>query len=838
VPQLPLLRYALREIRGGARTLVFFVLCLAVGVAAVVAVHGLSSGIAAGVRAQARELLGADAVVQAWKPLPELEAVLGEAGVEVTHVKEMVTLVARESEAGAGRSQLVELKVVDAVYPFYGPPRLDPDRPLRELLTAEATVVADDLLDRLGLDVGGTLRIGGRDFRIAGRVLAEADAVSGALRLGPRVFLSHAGLARTSLEAFGSRILRRALLRVPPGADPDRIVTGLRERFKDRDDLRIETYREIQPAVQRTMRRMEPYLALVALVSLLLGGIGVGQGVRVWIRGRLDSIAVLKALGVRPREALALYLGQTLALGLAGSGIGIAVGLALTALLPRLVGDALPPGLLRTTLLAPALHGVAVGLAVAALFSIGPLLAVVRVPPSRVFRRDAEPLPFPRVMRLAGSAAVLLLVTTVAALESRSWTRGAAFAVGVAAIVVILAVAARLLARSAAALGRRGGPLAARYGAASLARPGADTLGAVTALGLGLAVVVALSTVERHLSRDLAGDLPVDAPTAFFVDIQPDQWSGVDALMRGAGAERIDSVPVVTARLRAIDGRRALDIARERAPDRRWSLTREQRLTYLSALPRGNTLVEGALWSDPARGEISLEHEFARSLDVRIGSTMTFDVQGVPVDLAVTSLRRVDWRTFGINFFAVVEPGVLDAAPQMRLAAARIPPDTEPGLQDRVAAAYPNVTVVLIRDILEKVSAVVGKLAVGVQLLGGFTFVTGLGILAAAFHVAAQRRRREVALLKTIGFTRAQVLLSFAVEYALIGGAAGLIGAAAGSILGWAVVAQILELEWSFALRPVLGAVAATVGATVVASLAATARAIRVRPATALSSEA
>lgn len=830
----PLLRYAAREARGSARLLAFFVACLAVGVAAITSVSGLSAGVEAGVRASARDLLGADAVIQSWRPLPELDEALDGTGVRRTMVKELVTLAARTGDGGVpGRSQLVELRVVEPDYPFYGAPQLDPPRPLRELLTPATTVVAGALLDRLGLGIGDTLHIGGQDFRIAGRVLSESDTVSGALRLGPRAFLSHQGLARTSLEAFGSRILRRALLKLPDDAGPRagrRLVSRLRRHFDERDDLRIETYREAQPAVRRTLQRMEPYLSLVALVSLLLGGIGVGQGVRAWIRGRLDSIAVLRAIGVRPREVLFLFFAQVLALTLAGSAAGVIAGLVVVSSLPRWLPGLLPPGLLQTVWLEPSLHGLAVGVAVAAVFSAGPLLTVVRVPPSRVFRREAEPLPWPRGLRVAGGFALLGALVAVAAFESRSALRGALFTVGLLVAIAVTAGAARLISRAASRLGRRSGPLVFRYGAAGLARPGSDTLGAVTALGLGAAVVVALAVVERHVVRELDGDLPRTAPTAFFVDIQRDQWPGVESLLAQSGATQVDSVPVVTARLRAIDGARAVEVARERAPDQRWSLTREQRLTYLPSLPRGNTLVEGTLWGDRTKDEISLEQEFARSLDVGVGSVLTFEVQGVPLDLTVTSLRRVDWRTFNINFFALVEPGVLDAAPQTRLAAARLPAEQETALQDALAARHPNITVILVRDVLQRVADIVSKLAAGVRFLGAFTSVAGLAILAAAFHVAAQRRGREVALLKTLGFTRGQVVAALAVEYSLIGLTAGLVGTGAGALLAWGVIHQVLELEWQWSWGLFASAGVATAFALVVTSLAATLPALQARP--------
>jgi putative ABC transport system permease protein len=828
-----IVRHALREARGSARPLVFFILCLAVGVGALVAVRGTSTAIDAGVRAHARELLGADAVVQAWRPLPELDDELQGTGVAIAQVKEMVTLVASGNGTPPGRSQVVELRAVGPNYPFYGPPRLSPDRPLAALLAPDATVVADQLLERLGLRVGDILKIGGQDFRIAGTVLSEADTVSGSLRIGPRVFVSLDGLARTTLETFGSRILRRALLGLPPGHDAtasETLVERLRARFKDRDDLRIETYRDVQPAVKRTIERMEPFLALVALVSLLLGGIGVGQGMRIWIRGRLDAIAVLRALGARPREVLLLYLVQSVALTLIGGALGVLIGLAVPPLLPLLLRDALPPGILRLQMLGPAVYGMGAGLVVSLIFVLNPLLSVWRVPTLRVLRRDAEPLPFARGPRIVGFTAVALAVAGTATVLAGSLVRGTVFAGALAVVLLILAGAARLLARAAGALARRSTRVSVRYGAAALARPGADTSFGVLALGLGLTVVVALAVVERHLTLDLNRDLPQDAPTAFFIDIQTDQWPRVEAMLGEAGATNLDSVPVVTGRLRAVDGRPAMEIARERAPDRRWSLTREQRLTYMATLPKGNTLVAGQLWSDPAHDEVSLEREFAESLGVRLGSTLTFDIQGLPLDLRVTSLRRVDWRTFGINFFAIVEPGVLDAAPQVRLAAARLPQALEQTTQDRLAAAFPNVTVIFIREVLEKVSALVRRLATGVRVLGVFTFAAGLGILAAAFHVAADRRRREVALLKTLGFTRGQILGTFAFEQLLVGLTAGLIGTGAGVLLGWVVVRHVLDLPWMGSWKISIAATLTTVAVTIVTSLVATRGALQTRP--------
>jgi putative ABC transport system permease protein len=371
----------------------------------------------------------------------------------------------------------------------------------------------------------------------------------------------------------------------------------------------------------------------------------------------------------------------------------------------------------------------------------------------------------------------------------------------------------------------------------------------IYSLGLGVLVVVGLWLVERGLTGELEGNLPEEAPSAFLVDIQPEQWPPLRAMLEEADAGEIDSVPVVMARISAIDGVTARDLTGEgerSAPDDRetgeagdeerrggaqnWALTREQRLTYMEELPADNVVVAGALWQREGVDEVSVEEDFARDLGVDVGSTLTFDVQGVPLTLTVTSLRRVDWGTFGINFFLVVEPGVLDRAPQFRIATVDLPEGTEGAVQDRVTAAFPNVTLLQIREILEKIVTIIRAIADGVRFVGTFTVLAGVAILAGAVSAGAARRRREVALLKTLGTTRGGVVAIYSVEYALIGVVAGAIGSVGGAVLSWAVLVHGMEVDWHFDPLPLLVGLAGGAALAVLAGLAASFRALQSRP--------
>ncbi|HEV7518419.1 MAG TPA: FtsX-like permease family protein, partial [Thermoanaerobaculia bacterium] len=543
-----------------------------------------------------------------------------------------------------------------------------------------------------------------------------------------------------------------------------------------------------------------------------VGGIGVAQSVRAWLASRLDAVAIFKCLGVRPREILTLYLGQTAFLGLLGSLVGIVLGVAVQMLLPHLFPDLIPGELIRPFQPMALLRGLALGVGVAVLFSLPPLAGVLRVPAARVLRRDAEPLPLHRAVGFSTGLALVGGIFAMASVQSESLLRGLQFTGGVLLVTAALAGAALGITRAVGRIPRNfsrfsWARLSLRHGLAALGRPGAGTVGAIVALGLGVLTVLGMSLVERRLSSEMSAELPAGAPSAFLVDIQPDQWQGVEQLLHQAGATRIESVPVVMARITAIDGKGVEQIApkpRDERGGRRWALTREQRLTYMARLPEDNVVVAGKLWSDAGTGrpEVSLEEGFARDLNVGLGSVLSFDIQGVPINLTVTSLRRVDWKTFGINFFLVVEPGVLESAPQQRLAVAHLPLGGEQRAQDLLAARYPNVTVLKLREILEKIIKVLRRISLGIRFLGGFTVVAGVAILAGAISASAGRRGREVALLKTLGMTRKGVAASFAVEYALIGLVAGVIGTAGATVLAWAVVTQGFEMRWDFPVLP------------------------------------
>jgi putative ABC transport system permease protein len=444
------------------------------------------------------------------------------------------------------------------------------------------------------------------------------------------------------------------------------------------------------------------------------------------------------------------------------------------------------------------LRAAALGFGIALLFSVPSVVQTLRVPPALVFRRDAEPLPGSRWVLVGGGLAAALGLTGAAALQTGSPDLTWRFSLAVVLTAGVLLGAATLLVGILRRLPRERvtAPAWVRHGFAAGARPGAGTLGSIAALGLGLLVLTSMILLTFNIRRQLDSELPTGAPSVFFLDVQPDQWPTLETLLAAKGALDVTSVPVITARLAAIDGRRVEQLLEGRRRGDRWALRREQRLTTLDQLPADNEILAGRLWSDPDHPEVSIERDFAAELGIGLGSEMTFDIQGVERTFRITSVRSVDWESFGLNFYLVMEPGTLERAPQTRLATARLPSDREQQVQDQVIAVMPNVTMLRLRPLLERLTDILGRVATAVTSLGSLTAIAALLILVGTLLVDGPRRAQEVALLRTLGMSRAGILGAFLVEYTIIGTVASLIGCLGGASASYLIARHALEIDW------------------------------------------
>lgn len=873
-----MLKMAWRETRAAWRHFLYFLVCIAVGVGALVGVSLFGANVEQAVTREARGLLGGDLEIRLSHTLgpnggAALES-LSDRGFTVTHVSELVAMAARaERIPAAGQpTQIVELKAVEAHYPLYGSLRLEPDKVLADLLRPDpqwcpgqncfGAVVQESLLIRMKLAVGDRLKIGQSLFIITGVVRTEPDRTANAFSLGPRVLISREGLGAALLIQPGSRIRERYLVKIPASMSPEPLMYELRGRLAS-ESARVSGYRDAQPQLKQFLEQLTRYLGLIGLTALFVGGLGVATSIHAFVREKLNTIAILKTAGADSATVIGTYLLQALLLGLAGSLIGLVIGILLQQGLPWVVAGLLASDLLdqlgftadlSSTALIPLGKGLALGILSTLLFALWPLLTIRDIKPAMIFRRDVLPLVSTEhgetirswvkrltVDRVKGglSLSIGLGLALLSIWQAGSWKVGLMFLGAFSAAVVLLGASAWMVLRF---LNRwpRPGSLILRQAFGNIVRPGSQAVSITIAIGIGVMVVLTVSLVERSLLRQVGDNRPTDAPTFFFIDIQPDQREGFASLLRTRrGGQTPELTPLVRSRLSALNGKpikleatseeeERKEQAREKEERRKnWYLSREYVLTFLEGLPKNNEVVQGRWWKPGQVFEkplVSIEEEAAKSLGLTVGDTVEVDVQGVPITGEVSNIRKVDWGNFSTNFYMIFSPGSLDGAPMTYVATVYVPPSEEVALQEAVVASFPNVTAINVGDVLDGFARMLDRLSLAIRAVALFCVLSGALVMAAALAATRYRRLYESVILKAMGATRSVIARSFAVEYAFLGAIGGLLGSGLASALSWAVLATVFDLSWS--LQPPVLAVGclATIALTMLVGFLSTYR--------------
>jgi len=789
------LRLARRELRGGVRGLWIVLGCLALGVAAIAAVGTLREGIERGLARDGARILGGDlSVLGGAQPLPDaLRAWLRGRGARVSDVVSMRSMLV----APSGERLLVELKAVDGAWPLLGTAALDPPGPVQAAL-ADGLVAEPLVLQRLGVAQGDTVRLGNAGFVLRAALTDEPDRVATPSIFGPRVLVGLAALPRTGLLAPGAIVEYAVRAALPPGADVVGTIAALRASFPD-TGWRVRDARDAAPGVSQFIDRTSLFMTLVGLTSLLVGGIGVANGVRAWVLARARTIATLRCLGAAPVLVFAVCLVQVMALAGVGVLAGLAVGAALPALAAIWLAGVLPVTPEAGPFLAPLLLAAAYGLLTAAAFSLWPLARAMRIPGAALFRDALVPdrARAPVWLLAANAAAVLVLVAlTIATAEERRFALY--FCLGAAATLVLFRAGGWVLVRLAAALPAPPWPWA-RLGLSNLHRPGAPTPLMLVSVGLGLSTLAAVTLIEGNIRREIMDQLPQDAPSFFFVDIQNDQMAAFRAIVAGVpGVRDVQEVPSLRARVVAVNGVPAERVVA--TPDTTWALRGDRGLTYARAMPEGTRLVAGSWWPPDYAGPplVSFDANLARGWGVKIGDTIRLNVLGRDLDFRVASLRDIAWRTLGINFTLVASPGLLESAPHTHIATVRSDPADDAALLRAVTDGLPNVSGVRVADVLTTVADLLGQIGAALSATAAVTLAAGALVLAGAVAAGQRRRIQEAVILKSLGATRAQIRAAWLVEFGILGIVAGLLAAAVGTAASWAVVSQVMGTDWFF----------------------------------------
>ena len=821
-------RMALREIRASWQRLLFFFICIAIGVGSIVALRSLIQSVRVALAGEARTLLGGDVVVTTNRPwtrpvLEKLDAEQRAGRVALRLETAEIPTMVRPSDPSKPAARMVELRAVGPEFPLYGTVTLQEGAYSHALLANRGAVVRPELLAQFELDVGDRIQIGSEPFEIRGVITAEPGRRIGAFTLGPRVLIDRADLDATGLLTFGTRASYQQLLRVPdPVAEP--LAVELRQVFAD-EFVNVRWYRRTEDQMGENLTRAENYLSLVGLVVLILGGIGVSSVTRVFVQQKVRSIAILKCVGSSSSQMLAVYLTQVLLLGVGGSALGVALAGGVLAAVPAFAGN-LADVLKVDVGLTPSavVQGFAIGLLVSLLFSLVPLLEVRHVKPSLLLRQDVPRPPGFDWLKWSVTGAVAAALVGVASWQAGSVEVGLLLSGGFVAAAFVLHLAGAALVRAVQPL-RNSPSFALRQAVLHIARPGNQTRVILLAVGLGAFFILGVRTLQANLLRDFAIQAGPDAPDMFLIDIQPDQRDALAAFLDEANgpAPGPTIIPTLRARVVAVQGREmSLDGYQQ---TRGRGLAREYTVTYRSQLEANEELIDGAWWDEaPMQGEaqVSIEERFSdRDNDgnfrlgsrIRVGDEMRFDVLGHIITARVTSVRRVDWQDFRAGgFMFVFRPGTFDGAPHTYISALQGPRD--PGARARMQASlvnrFPNVSVIDLREILQTIQAIVGNVTLAVTVVGVLVLFSGALILVGAVSMTKYRRVYEAAILKTLGASSRLIAAMLVLEYGVLGAIAGTVGALGAIVLSWAIARYALELPWEATPGITIGGIVAT----------------------------
>ncbi len=838
-----ILNTAWREVRGSLRHFIFFLISIAIGVGSIVGVGNIAENFEAMTQHEAKNLLAADVELRLSRPLSEegeavLDALRGE-GLSFVSLAELIGMAANPTST---QTQLVEVKAVESGYPFYGELEIDP--PLANpFKSAETVFVEEGLLLRLKLKVGEKLALGDHDFLIGGIITREPDKVAGPFSLGPRVMLSQSALKRAALIQVGSRVRRRILLKTGGVWSPEKLKIHLEETLSD-ESVRVKTYREVRPRLRRFLDNFTTYLGLVGLITLMIGGIGVGGNVHAFLTERIETIAILKSLGTASSTILKIYLFLVLLLGGIGGVIGIVFGIGIYLVLIQLLSGFLPPGFVFQLTPVPIFQGMTMGLLTTLLFSVWPLRVVGEISPSRVFRHKVEPLKAKSIRKGLSNRLYLmvpLMIGWIALVvwQAGSWKLGGSVAAGLAVSLLLLMLTGRGMLFIVKRLGTPR-QLALRYGLANLYRPGRQVMAILLSLGIAVMVLMTLLQVEKNLLAQLNQNIPEDAPGLFLVDIQSDQKKDLKKLLNSWSLKQpTEMTPLIRSRLHAINGEVVSGMDLEGRKDA-WYFTREYVLTYQKDLPAHNIVKRGLWWDAESKGleeMISVESEAGRHLGLDLGSEISFDIQGIQVSGKISSVREVDWGSMTTNFYFIFPPEVLAGAPETFVATVTADETDDRPIQNAVIDAFPNITIIPIREILETIARILGEIAHTVEFMAILGLSVGLVVVSGAIAATRGRRVHEMVLFKILGATRPDLMAMMAVEYAVFGLLAVVVGGGLSVIFSWVIVQKFLDIPWIFAWDVLLVGGIVTIVLTLVTGFLVTYRILGEKPLAALRAE-
>ncbi len=801
-----ILNLTFREIRSAWRRLLFFFLCIAIGVGSVVALRSLIINLSKVVGGDARELLTADLVVNStndFSPtdVEKVEAVIKQSSlVEARNEAIETSAMARPVDKSNEGFGFIELKGIEPPFPLVGKFTTSDGVPFDfKLLENSGAVVAPILLEKLNIKVGDKIKIGEGEFQIRATFDEEPGGGANGFRLGSRVFVEKKAFDEAGITRNSGRVRRRILYRT--SGNPTEVVKALRETLKG-TTLTVQSYRETQENLSEQFEKTENYLSLTGLLILVLGGVGVWNVARVFVEQKRKTIAVLKCLGAGGNAVITVYLLQILTLGLIGSLFGVLLAQVFLWFASWRFADALPAAMSYAVNFSIAWQGILLGVLISLLFSALPLLQVRTIKPNLLLRDEAgEKMRRLDPLKLIFGAASLIGLLGVAAWQAGSVKVGAIFLVGLGLTSAFLYLAAIVLTKLLRRV-KNFGSFSIRQAVNSLYRPGNQTRVILLAVGLGAFVVLGVQSLQSNLVREFDFTRNQKLPSLFFIDIQKSQIDKLKSIVETATSEAVQVVPTIRARISLVNGE-AFDFASREVRQQQGQIGREFAVTYRPNLDENESILAGNWWQGELKSDeaqVSVEQDMASRLNVAVGDWITFDISGRKINARVENIRKLDLRNTRTAFVFVFRPGFLEKAPQTFVATVlkKLPENDRARLQRNLIDEFPNVQIFDVAEVVAAVQKLVNNFVLAISFVGGFVIVSGMLILVGSIALTKSQRIYENAVLKTLGAKRPTLAAILFAEYGLLGLLAGVIGAGFATLLSFAASKYVFDIGWEF----------------------------------------
>jgi putative ABC transport system permease protein len=807
-PALPWSRaasFAWRETHVGGGKFLFVLLSVAIGVAALVGVRGFSEDYVRQLGTQARSLMAGDLTARMYRPLSDTErASLTAIGADVTSTTETISMASAPPDIVP---ILVTIKAVDPTkYPFYGQVDFTPEGEIGKVLNNQSVAVGEDLLIRLNTKIGATLRLGNSYFRIAAIVRSEPDRLSSGGGLGPRVLMTQAALVSTGLIQPGSRSNVRILIKLPATAKLEVARKSIEQILPD---ARITDFKESNAALTDGLDRTSGILSLLCLVAMVLGAIGVAMTMHAHLEQRLDIIAIMKSMGARWSDVLRIYLLQTVALGLAGALIGVATGLGVEAIFPRVLGKLLPFAATTYFPWRSVLAGLGTGVLTTLLFCLPPLLEIRQIRPILVLRRNVDTLDENRPgffarwrARWAQVLAVVVLLASLAGIAATltdSPKVGSLFATLLTIVLVVLMAAAMGLLLALKALlkyARLHLPSTLRHALANLYRPGNQSAAVLASIGTGIMLIFAVYLTQKTIVNSLDEIVSPKIPNVFLLEISPGDAEAVRALLEKQNylLSKPELLPVVTGRLLTLNGTPVQQLKLKNMPPR---MLQGLAILCSDAVPEGDKVTSGQWWSTPDKTSISVNQHIAKLLSIKPGSQMEIAAGGRQIPVTVAAIFKAGGQHTSARADFVLSTAATAGIPAVWYGSAHVRPEKVSELIRLLYREFPSVTVINLADVFASIESVVHQITFVIRFLAGFSILAGAIILASSVASTRFRRIREVVVLKTLGAVRFRIGLIYTIEFAVLGALAAFVGAAFANLLA-SLILKHYNLQFHF----------------------------------------